>query len=176
MGIVGGWVICGTPEIVQVTRLEANFSPWFLHARIKLLVFLAIFPFSGGTWKEGPGPVRSAHLWVQGCQQGYWGKGSPLSSAAKSTNPTQPHLSSTGVAPVGVVVPLSAALPLHLRGFARKQAPPKRSTMPSGGQKHLTFLCLTRGNPIDLDSLPSLRALPPPNDRIPLSTSQPLGV
>lgn len=169
MGIVGGWVICGTPEIVQVTRLEANFSPWFLHARIKLLVFLAIFPFSGGTCS------LSASV-GSGGQQGCWGKGSPLSSAAKSTNPTQPHLSFTGVAPVGVVVPLSAALPLHLRGYARKQAPPKRSTMPSGGQKHLTFLCLTRGNPIDLDSLPSLRALPPPNDRIPLSTSQPLGV
>lgn len=145
--IVGGWVICGTPEIVQVTRLDANFSPWFLHARIKLVGVLAIFPFSGGTWKEALFTQRICGF--RGVNRAVGERAHPCLPHQSPRTPRNPTSFLQGVAPVGVVVPLSAAVPLHPSRLRELKNPKNRSTTPFGGQKHLTFLCLTRGNPID---------------------------
>lgn len=168
---MGPWRLSRSQDSTQIS-VPGSFSPgsncWCF------LPFL--FPFSGGDL-EGR-PVRSAHLWVQGCQQGCWGKGSPLSSAAKSTNPTQPHPSPpAGVAPVGVVVPLSAALPLHPRVFASQKKIPKTIDNAIRWTEAPHFsLFDSWGLHRFPDSLRVSEPYPHTSDRIPLPTSQVSGV
>lgn len=115
------------------------------------MVFLAIFLFSGGSWKEGAAHCSLSASAGSGVSTGLLGKGpTPVFLGRRPTNPTQPHLSSSGIAPV------PSGLPPHPRDFSSSLRGRQSSTMQSARQKRLNFLCLTRGNPID--SPPSLRA------------------
>lgn len=122
----------------------------------------------------GPGrkPCSLSAFVGSGVSTGLLGKGSPLSSAPKSTNPTQPHLSlsPTGVAPVGVVVPLSPS-PSRLR---ERKISKKTIDNAIRWTKAPHFSLFDSWEPHRFpDSPRASEPYPHTSDRFPLSTSQP---
>lgn len=110
-------------------------------------------PFSFPILWRGPGRKAcslSASV-GSGVSTGLLGKGLTPVFRSKVHKPhaTPPLSSSRGRSRRSLSSP---SLPLFLSILASSRAKkksPKRSTTPSGGQKHLTFLCLTRGDSID---------------------------